>query len=329
MPVETDDVVLAVDGLSVSVGTPAGPVDVVHDVAFELRRGETLGLVGESGSGKSLTCLALLGLAPQPGGRITSGSVRLLGEDVLTAGRRRLEDLRGHHIGMIFQDPVGSLNPAYTVGDQIAETLRRHKGVSRRESVRAAVAALGRVGIPDPARRAHAYPHEFSGGMCQRVMIAMAIVCEPEVLVVDEATTALDVTTQAQILALLHEMGSELGVSMVFVSHDLGVIGDIADRVLVMYGGQVVEEASVDPLFRRPRHPYTASLLASATGSAVGTPASIPVEAPGSGGGCRFVDRCPHVAERCRSAEVDLVAVADGRRARCLRHAELHLEGVS
>lgn len=258
-----DNPVLEVEHLTVEFLTDLGWTTVVENVSFQVGAGETLGIVGESGSGKTVTSMAVMGLVPQPPGRVGSGAIRLQGTDLLTLSRSQLEDVRGRRLAMIFQEPMTSLNPAYTVGDQIAETMRRHLGLSRRESKRRAVEMLTRVHIPNAAKRASSYPHEFSGGMRQRVMIAMALCCDPDLLIADEPTTALDVTVQAQVLELLKEMQRDMGMAIMFITHDLGVVADVCDRVVVMYAGQVVESAPAVELYAKPSHPYTEGLLRS------------------------------------------------------------------
>ncbi|MDG4834295.1 ABC transporter ATP-binding protein [Solwaraspora sp. WMMD1047] len=323
--------VLEVRDLAVEVATDRGWLTVVDGVDFEVAAGETLGIVGESGSGKTVTGLAVTGLLERSA-RIRRGSVRLGGEELVGRPERALEDIRGNRISMIFQEPMTSLNPAYPVGEQIAEGVRRHRGLGRRAAYGAAVAALERVGIARAADRARSYPHEFSGGMRQRVMIAMAIVCEPQVLIADEPTTALDVTIQAQILDLLRQMRDDLGLALVLVTHNMGVVADLCDRVAVMYAGQLVEVSPVEELFESPRHPYTEGLLRavprleeidgrlSFIPGGPPEPHRIPV-------GCRFHPRCAYRHDRCCEAPVPLVA-AGARAVRCVRAAELDLTGV-
>ncbi|WP_433868630.1 ABC transporter ATP-binding protein [Saccharopolyspora sp. CA-218241] len=323
--------VLEVSELSVRFATDRGWVTVVEDVSFAVEPGSTLGLVGESGSGKTVTSLALLGLLPARTSRISSGSIRLGGTELIGMPRRTLEDVRGNDIAMIFQEPMSSLNPAFTIGDQIAETVRRHRGLSRKQAAARAVAALEQVGIPNAARRARGYPHEFSGGMRQRAMIAMAICCEPKVLVADEPTTALDVTIQAQVLDLLRDMRDALGMGMVFITHDLGVVADICDQVVVMYAGQVVAADDVGHLFRQPPHPYAEGLLAAMPqlGDA-GPLATIPGHAPAPGAlpdGCRFHPRCPYATDDCTASAVPLRDLGAGRATRCVRTDEIELRG--
>ncbi|MGY6409887.1 MAG: ABC transporter ATP-binding protein [Alkalilacustris sp.] len=253
--------VLDVRDLKVVFRTRGGEVHAVNSVSFHLRPGELLGVVGESGSGKSVTMMSLIGLLPSPPAEVRSGQVMFGGRDILKVNARELRRLRGREIGFIFQDPMTSLNPVFTVGFQIMEPLKRHMGLKPEAARARAAELLDLVGIPDARRRLKDFPHQFSGGMRQRVMIAMALACDPKVLIADEPTTALDVTIQAQILELVKELRQKLGMAIVWITHDLGVIAGIADRVMVMYGGQVVEQAPVRALFSDPRHPYTRALL--------------------------------------------------------------------
>ncbi len=327
-----DDKVFAVKDLSVEFATRHGWVDVVDGVSFELRRGETLAIVGESGSGKSVTSLACMGLLPRAG-RVSNGSVELEGVDLTSLSDQEMSRVRGDSIAMVFQEPMTSLNPAFRVGDQIAEVVRRHREFSRTEAHARAVEMLDLVGIPRAEQRSRDYPHEFSGGMRQRVMIAMALACDPGVVIADEPTTALDVTIQAQVLDLLSSMRSQLGMGLLFITHDLGVVADIADRVIVMYGGQLVEEGTVDDLFENPKHPYTEGLLRSmpTTGSRGNRLGSIPGQPPdpwAKPAGCRFAPRCPYAVERCRTEVPELVPVGPAAASRCLRVSEISLRGV-
>ncbi|MDX9860927.1 MAG: ABC transporter ATP-binding protein, partial [Rhodospirillales bacterium] len=252
--------VLEVRDLAVTFASERGVARVVDNVSFDLAAGRTVGLVGESGCGKSLTALALLGLVPPPG-RIVDGTVRLGGRDLLACSQTDLDAVRGRRIAMIFQEPMTALNPVFPVGDQIAEVLRVHTLASRRQAMEAAVAMMARVGIADAPARARDYPHQLSGGMRQRIMIAMAMICQPDVLIADEPTTALDVTVQAQILDLILEMQADFGTAVLFISHDLGVVSDVADEVMVMYAGRIVEHSPAASLFGAPLHPYTLGLL--------------------------------------------------------------------
>ena len=249
--------ILEVDNLKTHFFTADGVVPAVDGVSYSVRAGETLGVVGESGCGKSVTALSILRLVASPPGRIVAGAIRFQGTDLLALSEREMERIRGNHISMIFQEPMTSLNPLQTAGHQISEAITLHQGLSRRASMDKAVDMLRRVHIPEPERRAQAYPHQLSGGMRQRVMIAMALSCNPQVLIADEPTTALDVTIQAQILDLMRELRETLGTAMILITHDMGVVAENADRVVVMYAGRKVEEAPVDDLFDRPAHPYT------------------------------------------------------------------------
>ena len=282
----------------------------VDGLSFSIDRGQTLGLVGESGCGKSITALSILRLVPPPG-EVTSGKVLLDGTNLLDLPERDMRKIRGNRISMIFQEPTSSLNPVFTIGNQVAEAVRLHQGVDRKESWNRAVEMLRLVKIPEPERRAKSYPHQLSGGMCQRAMIAMALACKPDVLIADEPTTALDVTIQAQILDLIAELRSELGMAVLLITHDLGIVAQNVGRVVVMYAGVALEEASVEELFANPTNPYTRGLLASlptvearggklaAIAGTVPSLTELPV-------GCRFQDRCPVVFERCRVEEPPL-----------------------
>jgi oligopeptide/dipeptide ABC transporter ATP-binding protein len=322
---------LEVEGLSVEFAWPQGWVRVVDDVSFSIGPGETVGLVGESGSGKSVSALSILGLTRVQGGRIARGSIRFLGRELTSMPEAGLRRIRGNEIGIIFQQPIRSLNPAFTVGEQIAEAVRQHRAVSRDEAWTRAVEMLERVRIPRAAQRAREYPHMFSGGMCQRVMIAMALACDPKLLIADEPTTALDVTIQAKILELMSELQRELGISILFISHDLAVIAQMCDRVAVMYAGQVVETAWAEDLFAAPRHPYTAGLL-GAIPKADGARrlATIPGLIPNMGTrfeGCRFAPRCAHRQPgRCDATLPPMTTGEDERTVRCLRAGEISLQ---
>ncbi len=322
--------VLTVRGLSVGFADGAGLVPAVHDVGFTLHPGETLALVGESGSGKSVTSLAVMRLPPPPPRTRVTGSALLrcrdgTVRDLLALPDAAMRRLRGDEIAMIFQEPMTSLNPVHRIGDQIAEGIRFHRGLDRRSALKRAEALVERVGIPDAARRLRAYPHELSGGMRQRVMIAMALGCDPAALIADEPTTALDVTVQAQILDLLKDLQRETGMGLVFITHNLGVVAEIADRVMVMYAGRIVEQGGVVPVMAGPLMPYTRGLIASVPrldlegGEMVSIPGTVPdPRAPPPG--CAFVPRCPHARpDPCDAAMPALDAVAAGHLVRCSR----------
>jgi peptide/nickel transport system ATP-binding protein len=322
--------VLGVDDLGVTISTDQGPVLAVAGMSFRAEQGEMLALVGESGCGKSMTALAIMGLLP--GGATTRGSITLKGRELTALSPRQMRDVRGREITMIFQEPMTSLNPAFTVGYQVAEMLRRHEGADRREALRRATELLERVGIPAPAARVREYPHQMSGGMRQRVMIAMAIACQPTVLIADEPTTALDVTIQAQILDVLRDLRDEMGMTVVLITHDLGLVADIADRVEVMYAGHRVEATGTDALFARPQHPYTVGLLDAVPRPQLrvagermvlrGIPGMVPTlrEAPSC---CVFSPRCPLADSRCRSEAPGWKEVAAGHHAACFHAGHL------
>ncbi len=319
-----DSLVLSVRGVRMRFRTPdGGAVHAVNGIDFDLHAGELLGVVGESGSGKSVTMLSLLRLLPTPPAEIVSGRALLEGEDLLALGPAQLRRVRGAKVGFIFQDPMASLNPVLSIGYQLAEPLRTHLGLGRRAARRRAVALLERVGIPAAESRLGDFPHQFSGGMRQRVMIAMALACDPKVLIADEPTTALDATIQAQILDLLQRLRRERGMAIVWITHDLGVVAGLADRVMVMYGGQAVERADVGPLYAKPRHPYTRSLLRALPRPGGGSGerlASIPGQPPTlahAPASCPFGPRCAHTFDRCRAENPPLAAVADGHEVAC------------
>jgi peptide/nickel transport system ATP-binding protein len=314
---------IEVENLGVRLNTSRGPAQAVRGVSFSLRRGETLGLVGESGCGKSVTALALMGLLPDSAA--VSGSVRLDGRELVELSDADYCRLRGNRISMIFQEPMTALNPMHTIGHQIAEPLRRHKGLSAAQAWKLTVALLDRVGLPDPARRVDAYPHQFSGGQRQRITIAMALACEPDLLIADEPTTALDVTIQGQILDLIADLVEERGMSMILISHDLGVIAENVERMMVMYGGTVVESGPTDEVFRRMGHPYTQGLfrarpkLGARKGTRLKTIAGTVPELADLPAGCTFADRCPLVQDRCRAALPPIVDVGPAHGVRCVR----------
>ncbi|MFJ2028669.1 ABC transporter ATP-binding protein [Streptosporangium sp. NPDC087985] len=320
-------VAVSVRDLSVDFATQHGWQRMVNQVSFDIAPGKILGIVGESGSGKSVTSLAMMRLLP-PGTSRISGTINVGGTDIGALNQRDLADIRGDRIAMIFQEPMTSLNPAFTIGEQISEALRRHRRLGRRAAWARAVELLSEVGIANAAARARRYPHEFSGGMRQRAMIAMAISCDPQLLIADEATTALDVTIQAQILDLLRSMCESHGLAMMFITHNMGVVADICDDVAVMYAGEIVEHASVFEIFAAPRHPYTEGLLRAmpslrSTHDLISIPGSPP--APWlMPEGCRFEPRCPYAVDECATTKPNIVR-ADDRDTRCLRSAELRL----
>jgi peptide/nickel transport system ATP-binding protein/oligopeptide transport system ATP-binding protein len=315
--------VLDVRGLKTVFRTRSGEVHAVNTVSFDIRPGELLGVVGESGSGKSVTMMSLLGLLPMPPAEVRGGQVLFAGDDLLKASRERLRDVRGGGIGFIFQDPMTSLNPVFTVGFQIMEPLQRHLGLPKDKARARAKELLELVGIPDAGRRLKDFPHQFSGGMRQRVMIAIALACDPKVLIADEPTTALDVTIQAQILELVKELRQKLGMAIVWITHDLGVIAGIADRVLVMYGGQIVEQAPVKDLFRNPQHPYTRALLKTVphvTGQRAEKLNVIPGQPPilkAVPAACTFRARCTHAFDRCARENPPRYSVGAGHDVAC------------
>ncbi len=318
--------VLSVRDLHVRLDTARGVIPAVDGVSFDINPGETLAVVGESGCGKSMTALAVMRLVPSPPGRITEGSVRLKGEELLEKTEDAMRALRGDRLSMVFQEPMTSLDPVFTVGRQLTETVLAHRDVSREAAARLSVEMLRKVRIPEPERRMAAYPHELSGGMRQRVMIAIALLCRPDLLIADEPTTALDVTTQAQILDLIRELRAELGMAVLLITHALGVVAEMADRVAVMYAGRIVELADVETIFASPRHPYTAGLLASipdlvASGERLATiPGTVPnlLNPPP---GCRFWPRCPRADTACRDAQPPLVDLGAGHLAACWKAA--------
>ena len=326
----TDDI-LRVEDLSIWFATGAGEVQAVRDVSFTVRAGEAVGMVGESGCGKSITGLAVMRLLETPPARV-EGRVLFKGRDLLQLPEREMQTLRGSAVSMVFQDPMTAIDPVFTVGRQIAETVRAHRGLDKKQSREAAIDMLASVGIPLPRQRFDEYPHQLSGGMRQRVMIAMALSCEPSLLIADEPTTAVDVTIQAQILELLRRLSEQHGTAVLFITHDLGVVAEFCSRVLTMYAGEIVENAGVDALLTAPRHPYTSGLLQAIPRVAnrgrplqsirgrVPSPADMP-------SGCRFHPRCDHVKEPC-SQRQQLLSVGPEQSARCCRASELDLPGA-
>lgn len=321
---------LEINDLQTQFPTRAGLVRSVNGVSFYIDEGELLGLVGESGCGKSITALSIMRLIASPGG-IAGGSIKFKGEEITTASDERMREIRGNDIAMIFQDPMTSLNPVYTVGEQIAEALRLHRKLDKKQAWDAAIEAMKEVSIPSPERRVNDYPHQLSGGMRQRVMIAMALACDPELLIADEPTTALDVTIQAQILELLDNLRKTRKLAVLLITHDLGVIAETADRVCVMYTGKIVEESGVDEIFAKPKHPYTQGLLKSVPKLSVGeiaketrlqtiegtvpSPTNLPE-------GCHFAPRCPYRMERCVHGEIPLYELPNNVKVRCVLYDE-------
>ena len=327
---DTTAPLLEIRDLIVQFPSPSGWLTVVDHVSFSVGHNDVVCVVGESGSGKSVTVQAAVGLVQAKGGRVAGGSVKFAGQELLGLPTRQLNRIRGDAVGFIFQEPMASLNPAYTVGEQIAEVVRRHRGTSRTDAWKRAVETLDRVHIASAASRVKDYPHQFSGGMRQRVMIAMALACDPKLLIADEPTTALDVTIQARILELLRELQHDTGMSVLFITHDLGVVADIARSVVVMYAAQVVESAPVEELFRAPRHPYTGGLLEAMPQVALERghdPVAIPgtvAQAHSWPAGCRFHPRCGFCRETvCTTAPIPLTSEGGGK-VRCARSEVVH-----
>jgi oligopeptide transport system ATP-binding protein len=315
---------LTVNHLRTAFHTRAGVIRAVQDVSFHIERGETLGIVGESGSGKSVTCYSIMGLLPQPPGSIEGGQAIFDGADLLALSQKQLNQFRGLRISMIFQDPMTSLNPYLRIGQQLIEPLLIHEKIPRAAAHRRALDMLAEVGIPDPAQRMKMYPHEFSGGMRQRVMIAMALITKPDLLIADEPTTALDVTVQAQILDLMKKMRQELGMAILLISHDLGVVSGFCDRVMVMYAGRVMESARTGDLFYETKHPYTRALQKSSPalqvkGRELYTIAGAPPDLLHPLPGCPFAPRCDYVIDACAQGEMAELAVAPAHCSACLR----------
>ncbi len=323
-----DDVLIDIKGLETHFHVRGGVIKAVDDVSLRLEKGQTLGLVGESGCGKSVTAASIMGLIPQPPGRIAGGQILFEGRDLLKFSERKMKKIRGNHISMIFQEPMTSLNPVFPVGDQVAEVIRLHERLSRRETRKRVIDMFNLVGIPAARNRIKEYPYQMSGGMRQRVMIAMALACQPKLMIADEPTTALDVTIQAQILDLMNKLKSEMGASILFITHDLGVIAETAQHVAVMYAGKVMEYTDVETIFDQPKHPYTVGLLNS-----------IPFMGRGQGrarlnvikgvvpslfnlpAGCLFSDRCDDVFDKCRTTRPPLKSIGSNHTVRCWKYA--------
>lgn len=322
-PVPEGAHLLEVDNLKMYFHTKDGIVKAVNGVSYTLDRGETLGVVGESGSGKSVTSMTIMGLIDMPPGKIEGGDVRYRGHSLLKMSEQEMEHIRGNDIAMIFQDPMTSLNPVYTIGHQLSEGLRLHKGYSKEDALKRSIELLSLVGIPNPEQRVKEYPHEFSGGMRQRVMIAMALACDPDILIADEPTTALDVTIQAQIIELMQKMQKKNGNAIIMITHDLGVVADVADKIMVMYAGSPVEFGTAEEIFYNPMHPYTWGLTRSIPDAVMtekkpltpieGNPPSL-VNVPK---GCAFAPRCPYATDLCKQKRPELFVTQTGHYSRC------------
>ncbi len=322
-----NETLLKVEDLRTSFFTHLGEVKAIRGVSFSVRKGEAIGIVGESGSGKSVTSLSIMRLLQHPG-KVTGGSIVFKDQEILKITEKEMRSIRGNEIAMIFQDPMTSLNPVFTVGNQIVESLRKHQKMSKEEAGKKAVDILKMVGIPDPAKRANNFPHEFSGGMRQRAMIAIALSCQPDLLIADEPTTALDVTIQAQILELMKSLNQKLDMSTILITHDLGVVADVCSRIIVMYGGLIMEEGTKEDIFYRPRHPYTMGLLKSIPKinnekqrliPITGTPPDL-LNPPS---GCPFYARCKYAMVICRTKQPPYFEVDEGHRTMCwLLHPE-------
>ena len=325
------DTILEVNKLQTHFFTDKGTVKAVDGVSFSINKGETLGVVGESGSGKSVTAASIMQLIPDPPGKVVGGEINFKGENLLEKPMKEIRKIRGNEISMIFQEPMTSLNPVYTVGDQIAEAIQLHQGLDKEKALEKATVMLEKVGIPSPEERVHEHPHQLSGGMRQRVMIAMALSCNPELLIADEPTTALDVTIQAQILELMRDLRDEFNTAIMLITHDLGVIAEVADKVAVMYGGRVVESADVKTLFKNPQHPYTGGLINSIPKVEADEARLKPIQGivPDSlnfPAGCKFSNRCDYATEKCINHEPQLEEIEDNHVVRCWRYKEINLE---
>ena len=321
------EVVLEVKDLCVTFNTVEGTVNAINHLNYTLHKGEKLGIVGESGSGKSVSSLGIMKLIPNPPGKITQGQIIYKGMDLVGKTEKEMQSLRGNEISMIFQEPMTSLNPIIKCGSQIAESLTLHHGLNKKEAMAEAINMMRAVGIANPEARAHEYPHQMSGGMRQRVMIAMALACKPQILIADEPTTALDVTIQAQILDLIRELNEEMGTSILFITHDLGVVSELCDTVIVMYTGRIVEQAPVDELFRDPKHPYTIGLMNAIPRITKDRPPLQTIEGAVPNPterieGCSFWPRCPYATEKCKSAEPPVIDLTENRKVKCWRYAQ-------
>jgi oligopeptide/dipeptide ABC transporter ATP-binding protein len=325
----SEEPLLQVKDLAVGFESGGSVARAVDGVSFEVVRGRTLGIVGESGCGKSVTAFSIMRLLPQPHGKILGGEIRFEGRDLVQANERELRQVRGGRIGMVFQEPLSALNPVQTIGDQLGEVLRLHQPITKKAALAAAIPLLGKVGIPSPEIRIREYPHQLSGGMRQRVVIAMALACNPSLLIADEPTTALDVTIQAQILDLMLSLQRESGMAIILITHDLGVIAQVCDEVVVMYAGQIAERGSVEAIFHRPAHPYTRGLLASIPRLSTPSKSRLPTIEGAVPGlhemppGCRYENRCPFARPECRAGRPPLETVAADHAVSCIRWREL------
>ena len=319
------EITLQVNNLELWFENDYGANKIVNGISFDIYKGETLGIVGESGCGKSVTSLSIMRLLQSPPARI-KGSIKLEGKELLTLSERQMQNIRGNRISMIFQEPMTSLNPVFTIGDQLVETFMQHQGMSKKQAWEKGIEMLRMVKIPLPEQRMKEHPHQLSGGMRQRVMIAMALACRPELLIADEPTTALDVTIQAQVLDLMRELQKDMGTSIAFITHDLGVVSEMCDRVIVLYCGEVMEEAKAEDLFADPKHPYTIGLLDTLPKfGQKGRLATIPGTVPPSGKfpkGCVFAPRCKYATEKCHNCKPTMCELEDGHKIRCFRYTD-------
>ncbi len=323
----TKETLLEIKDLCVEFNTVEGCVKAINHLSYKLSKGEKLGIVGESGSGKSVSSLGVMQLIPNPPGKITGGEILYKGEDIVNKSEKEMEKIRGNEISMIFQEPMTSLNPIIKCGTQIAESLRLHRGLNKKEAFSEAVKMMKAVGIANPEVRAHEYPHQMSGGMRQRVMIAMALACKPQILIADEPTTALDVTIQAQILDLIRDLNEEMDTGVIFITHDLGVVRELCDNVIVMYTGRIVEKATVDELFNDPKHPYTKGLMKAIPRITKDRPPLETIEGSVPNPtetieGCSFWPRCPYATELCKTKEPPVVDLENDRQVKCHMYAE-------
>jgi oligopeptide/dipeptide ABC transporter ATP-binding protein len=325
-----DSPLLNIQGLYVEFRTAEGTVHAVNNLSFSLNKGETLGIVGESGSGKSVSSLGIMKLIPNPPGKIVGGEILYNGKDLTKISEREMEKIRGNEISMIFQEPMTSLNPIITCGKQIAESLILHRGLKKKEAMREAVEIMHSVGIANPEKRAHEYPHQMSGGMRQRVMIAMALACKPKILICDEPTTALDVTIQAQILDLIRNLNKQTGTAVIMITHDLGVVSELCEKVIVMYTGSIVEEAPVDEIFQNPLHPYTVGLISAIPRitkerNPLTTIKGIVPNPMEKIQGCSFWPRCQYATDKCKEEAPPMIQISETRKTRCWKYQDGNL----